>query len=604
MGEEQKTKRIIGIDLGTTNSLVTVYEYGQVTVIPNSLGEEFTPSVVSMDADGTVYVGSVAKQRLISHPEQTVSVFKSFMGTSKTYNILGRDYRPEELSALILRSLKEDAERYLGEEVSEAVISVPAYFNDMARKATRDGGILAGLKVERIINEPSAAALACQTLNMQESAILLVFDFGGGTLDVSLVECFENIIEIIAVSGDNRLGGSDIDLVIAKFFCESFELDYEELSNEMKRTILQSAELVKMELSEVEESTMVVTYGDFQEKLNINRKQLIEVCHSIFLRIATPVKKVLQDGNIGVEGIDNVVLVGGSSKMPIIREYLRYLLPGSKLSTVNPDYMIAYGVGSYAGIKERNSEIKDMLLTDICPFSLGVGSHNETDSDRLYMNTIIERNSALPTSRQVELTTVMDYQTAVEIKVYQGENFFVDQNIFLGEMTVNLKGEPIGTEIFSLRYTYDVNGLLVVDATTKVEKKQLVIVNQGNNMTRSEMRRKLKELDELKIHPKDKEENQLVLAKAERLYTQLVGNMRDILAEKTRYFEYLLAKQDEFLIMKWRKYFVEFLESVDKTFVQSIAEVDSGEFLKWFNEEREEEELEDYMNWSSNNLLH
>ena len=603
MNREQNASKIIGIDLGTTNSLVTIYEHGQVTVIPNSLGEDITPSVVSMDADGTVYVGSVAKQRLISHPEQTVNVFKSFMGTNKTYHILGRDYRPEELSALILKSLKEDAERYLGGEVFEAIISVPAYFNDMARKATRDGGILAGLKVERIINEPSAAALACQTLNRQESAILLVFDFGGGTLDVSLVECFENIIEIIAVSGDNRLGGSDIDLAIAKYYCKNFELKYEELSNEMKRTLLQSAELVKMELSEYEETTMVVTYKDFQKKLDLSRKQLIEICESIFLRIATPVKKVLQDGNIGVEGIDNVVLVGGSSKMPIIRQYLRYLLSGSKLTTVNPDYMIALGVGSYAGIKERNSDIKDMLLTDICPFSLGVGTHNEGDLKRMYMDTIIERNTALPTSRQVELTTVEDNQKLVDIKVFQGENIYADQNIFLGEMTVQLRGAPKGTEFFSLRYTYDVNGLLVVDATTSVEKKQLLIVNQGNNMTKEEMKKRLKELEKLKIHPKDKEENQLVLALAERLYTQLVGEMRDVLANQTKYFEYLLEKQDEFLIMKWRKHFVDFLENVDKTFVQSIAEVDSGEFLEWFNQERDEEELEDYLSWSSGNLL-
>ena len=217
--------KIIGIDLGTTNSLAAVWEEGKSCLIPNSFGEYLTPSVVSLEEEGIVYVGKTAKERLISHPDRSVSLFKRFMGTDKTYKIGGKKYHPEELSAFVLRRLKEDAERYLGEPIEEAVISVPAYFNDMARKATKNAGELAGLKVERIINEPSAAALACRGQAQEEDETFLVFDFGGGTLDVSLVDCFDNIIEIIAVSGDNRLGGSDFDEEIARQFCKENDLD-------------------------------------------------------------------------------------------------------------------------------------------------------------------------------------------------------------------------------------------------------------------------------------------------------------------------------------------------------------------------------------------
>ena len=230
--------RIIGIDLGTTNSLAAVWEDGHAQLIPNSFGEYLTPSIVSMEADGTFYVGKVAKERMVTHPKDTASVFKRFMGTSKRYKLSGKEYRPEELSALVLRKLKEDAEAYLGEPVEEAVISVPAYFNDMARSATKNAGELAGFKVERIINEPSAAALACQKQNQEEDALMLVFDFGGGTLDVSLVDCFDNIIEILAVSGDNHLGGSDFDLVIAKEYCKENQLNWETLDGEKQAVIL------------------------------------------------------------------------------------------------------------------------------------------------------------------------------------------------------------------------------------------------------------------------------------------------------------------------------------------------------------------------------
>jgi len=539
--------KIIGIDLGTTNSLVTVWESGQVTILPNSLGESLTPSVVSFDRQGTIYVGKVAKERLISHPNQTVSDFKRFMGTDKIYKIFKKKYRPEELSALILRSLKEDAERYLGEEVVEAIISVPAYFNDMARKATKDAGTLAGLKVERIINEPSAAALACQVANQQEDSTLLVFDFGGGTLDVSLVDCFDNVIEIISVSGDNRLGGIDFDQTIAHHFCEKFDLDFSTLSKEMQEVILRSAEKLKQALSENDVAGMIVVYEDFRGSMELTAKEFIGISEEILQKISKPIMNVLKDGQEKMENISNIVLVGGSSKMPMVQQYLRYLLKdqSATLTTVDPDHMIALGVGAYAGIKERDEEIKDVLLTDICPFSLGCDTHNEGNPDLPYMHIIIERNSTLPTSKEDYFYTVVDFQPMMRIKVYQGEEMYAEQNIYLGELNLRVKMAKAGKERVSIRYTYDINGLLIVDATvlSTQKKKQVIIVNNKNSIPSGELQRRVKALESLKIHPKEKEENQLLMAKGERIYAQLSGDIRIMVLERLRYFEYLIGKQ-------------------------------------------------------------
>lgn len=597
-------RRIIGIDLGTTNSLVAVWESGKATLIPNSLGEYLTPSVVGIDEKGTVYVGKIAKERLVSHPKQTVNVFKPLMGTSKTYLFPQKRYRAEELSALILRSLKEDAERYLGETIDEAIISVPAYFNDMARKATRDAGLLAGLKVERIVNEPSAAALAYQTTDALEECLLLVFDFGGGTLDVSLVECFENVVEIIAVSGDNRLGGTDFDKVIAERFCEEHNMVFMALEKDMQEVILDQAETLKRALSEAESATMTVVYQDFSGSLELDSKKLIQISNTLFQRIATPIEKVLQDARIPKEHLSHVIMVGGSSNMPVVQQYLRYLLKGRPILNVEPEYLIARGLGVYAGIKERKADIKDVLLTDICPFSLGIDCHNENDHDNPYMFNLIERNSALPISREERFYTIYDYQKEIIVSVYQGENMYAMQNILLGSMVVRVSPKKVGEEYIIVRFTYDINGLLVVDVrvpSLKIEK-QLVIVSDGNTIPPQEMARRLKELEVLKIHPKEREEYQLIKARGERLYAQLSGDMREMVAEKARYFNYLLEKQDELLIQKGGKHIIEFYDFVELSYINSFQFWDKDANLsKWIDEDMEDEA--DYEEWSGK-LLH
>lgn len=598
--------RIIGIDLGTTNSLAAVWEDGHAQLIPNSFGEYLTPSIVSMEADGTFYVGKVAKERMVTHPKDTASVFKRFMGTSKRYKLAGKEYRPEELSALVLRKLKEDAEAYLGEPVEEAVISVPAYFNDMARSATKNAGELAGFKVERIINEPSAAALACQKQNQEEDALMLVFDFGGGTLDVSLVDCFDNIIEILAVSGDNHLGGSDFDLVIAKEYCKENQLNWENLDGEKQAVILESAINAKIALTEQENCHMLVNMENISGSMELSRKKLIQISQELFYRMSEPVQHVLMDGKTSIDEIQKVVLVGGSCKMPIVQKYMEHLMEGRQIYTINPDYMIALGVGTYAGIKERNEDVRDMLLTDICPFSLGTGVHNVGDEENPLNKIIIERNTALPASREAILCTVYDNQERVEVEVYQGEEMYAKNNILLGKLKVNVPKAPKGEESITVRYTYDINGILIVDVkvnSTK-EKKQLVILNKENNMSEGELQKRMKALEKLKIHPRDKEENQLLLARGAKLYTETVGYMREDIEGKMKYFTFLLGKQDEIQIQRWAKQLTTYLDSIEQ-YLQSVQEPweKVNDFVQWYEEsstqatQEEKETWQEYEDW-------
>lgn len=601
--------KIIGIDLGTTNSLAAYWENGECHLIPNALGEYLTPSVVSFDKDGTVYVGKVAKERLISCPERTVSVFKRSMGTERTWLINGKSYRPEELSAIVLKKLKEDAENFLGEPVEEAIISVPAYFGDLARKATRNAGQLAGLKVERIINEPSAAALACQNMNKMEDAKILVYDFGGGTLDVSLVECFDNVIEIIAVNGNNHLGGSDFDRVIAEYFCKMNQMQFSLLSPQMQGTVLSSAEKVKRSLTLAEEAIMTVNCEEFQGSLSLSRKDLIRISSKIFQKMAEPVKQVLLDSKTQKSQLSQVVLVGGSCKMPVVQQYLRYLMKDIDVATTDPDHMIALGVGTYAGIKERDRDISDMILTDICPFSLGVNVLNHADASKSYMSILIPRNSALPISREAIYTTSSDNQRHLVVGVYQGEDMYVDNNLFLGKISVSVPPAPKGVQKIAVRFTYDINGLLVVDITVLEtgKKHQMVFVNGITTEVDEEMKHKLEAMNKLKTSPREDEKIKLLLSRAERIYTQLNGDAKVLLEVKLKNFNLLLVKEDKYQIQKEAAKFAQFIESLEKDYLSqdAAAEDDFDDFIKWFDEEENKQDEEDdiFSDWTGSHYL-
>lgn len=600
---------IIGIDLGTTNSLAAVWQEGRSCLIPNSFGEYLTPSVVSFGEDNRVYVGKTAKERLVSHPGQSVSVFKRYMGTDKKYEINGRKYRPEELSAFVLRKLKEDAEHYLGETVEEAVVSVPAYFNDKARKATKNAGELAGLKVERIINEPSAAALACRGLENERDETFLVFDFGGGTLDVSLVDCFDNIIEIIAVSGDNHLGGSDFDREISRLFCREHDIDFETTSAQRQRIILESAGRAKCELSEKKDVVMKVTDGEFKGQMGINNKKLIEACMPLFQRISVPVKRVMNDGKKNMLDISKVILVGGSCKMPSVQQYLRHMLGKYSLTVMNPDYMVALGVGTYAGIKERRKDIKDLLLTDICPFSLGTGIFNKGNVKRTLMSTIIERNSVLPCSHRARFQTVSDYQKHVVIDVYQGEEYYADNNIHLGEVKIDVPLAPKGEETVIVDYTYDINGILIVDVEVDStgEKKRQVITTGTDNIAPEEIKKRVTELEKMKLSPADQEENQMLLAWGERLYAQTTGALRDAVGERLNYFQQLLhIEQNPYEVKKWKSVIEGFLKNVENHLNDAGIDWNPADIDSWYEEEDEgdKEWQEEDRLWHDGHLTH
>lgn len=595
--------RIIGIDLGTTNSLAAVWQDGKSVLIPNAFGEYLTPSVVSVGEDGSIYVGKTAKERLVSHPKDTVGGFKRYMGTARECRLGGKAYRPEELSAFVLKKLREDAERYLGEKVEEAVISVPAYFNDMARNATKRAGIIAGLKVERIINEPSAAALACQNLDREEDTTLLVFDFGGGTLDVSLVECFDNVIEILAVSGDNQLGGRDFDELLADYFIRTLKLEKEAEQPEIREIIQKSAEQCKRELTEQAAAEMLVNCREINRKIEITRKGLVRICASLFDRLGRPVSRVLTDAQTAIDQIGQIILVGGSCKMPVVQQYLEYLLKRKDIEVREPDHMVAYGCGVYAGIKERNEDVKDMLLTDICPFSLGVDVMNHQNRNKPLMSFVIERNSPLPVSREEIYVTAGDYQTEMGFRIYQGESMYVEDNIVLGEILFRVPPLPRGEVQCSVRFTYDINGVLEVEGRVPMteEKKHIIIVHKELEMTEEEIADKLKEFEKLKVNPEENEENRYVLEWGQRLFVQCAQEeLRNEIVRRLQYFQHVMV-HDAYHLAKVRKYtmvFLAYVEGIQRCYTGFTEEMlQSG---SWYQDDEEEKEIEDlFREWDN-----
>lgn len=577
---------IVGIDLGTTNSLICVFRNGKSELIPNSFGEFLTPSCVGIDDDGEqVLVGKIAKDRLISHPDLTVSSFKRFMGTDKKLVVGDKVFTAPELSSFVIRQLKEDAEAYLGEEVEEAVISVPAYFDDNGRNATKMAGELAGLRVERIINEPSAAALAYRK-DDDGDATFLVCDLGGGTFDVSVVDAFDNIIEIAAVAGDNHLGGDDWNIAIAQYFCDENGFKVDELSSETKAIILKQAEMCKIALNNSEPIIMSVSIGEDSYMASLTGKKLVEISASLFKRIEEPIRRALHDASMTVNDIDYVVMVGGSSKMLTVSKYIEQLVGREMKANIDPDKVVGIGAGVVAGIKSRDEDIKDTILTDVCPFTLGTNIINYAKRDDPLFSPIIERNSVLPTSHMERYYTVSDKQDKMVFKIYQGENMYCRDNTLLGDIEIKVPKNKAGEECCDVRFTYDINGILEVDVqcVSTGETKNKVILNKNIKLTDEEIAVKQKELQKLKILPRDEEENKAIIARAERLYEEAFGEFRDIIGINTQRFLEILASQDSKKIRRNKKQFVEFLNMVEN------QEAGFDVFMRDFDFDDEEDE--------------
>ena len=588
---------IIGIDLGTTNSLAAVWKDGKCELIPNALGKFLTPSVVSIDDKGEILVGETAKERLISYPEYTATGFKRFMGKDTKIMLGKHTFTPIELSSFILRRLKEDAEIFLGEKVTEAVISVPAYFDDNGRNATKIAGELAGFKVERIINEPSAAALA---YHKDHDMSFLVIDFGGGTLDVSVVDAFSNVIEIVAVSGDNHLGGDDFNNAIANYFCKQNNIKPDTLSKETIASLVRQAERCKVTLSKTEPVMMISEIDRKQCSALLTNQKLVEICAPLLRRMEKPIARALRDCKSTLGEVDEIVMVGGSCNMPLIRQYIEHILGKKPLFDIDSDKTVAIGTGIAAAIKERKSDIKDTLLTDICPFTLGVNVLNYEDPTNDLFSPIIERNTTLPTSRMRTYYTVHDNQSQMFIAIYQGESMYCKDNLKLGEIEIDIPQAPKGKECADIRFTYDINGILQVEITCRStgKKDELIILNPKLSLSEKELKNKLSELEKFKLLPRDDEENKLILATASRLYEQSTGLIREQIHEHIDYFNLLLHEGNDAKIRRYRNDINEFFSQIDDELNSNDDEIlqefrdnyDDTEFYEDFPDDGDEEE--------------
>jgi molecular chaperone HscC len=563
---------IIGIDLGTSNSLAAYFTEEGPRIIPNRLGKKLTPSIVSTDESGHIYVGETAREHMLLNEKSAAAVFKRSMGSSREYDLLDKKFTAEELSSFILRSLKEDAESFLKEPVTEAIISVPAYFNDKRRRATKRAGELAGLKVERIISEPTAAAIAYGLYKNNQNSKFLVFDLGGGTFDVSILELFGNIIEVRAVAGDNFLGGEDFTDVIENiFFSRTKELDPDKLTNKERGHIHKQAELCKHEFSEKNKSIFrcVVNERTYEEIIGLEEYE--ESCFGLLEKIKEPIKRSLADANIRISEIDKIVMVGGATKLPVIRNFVGKLFKIIPYSSINSDEAVVLGAAVQGAMKERNAAVREVILTDVCPFTLGTEVVQDYGDNRCIdglFYPIIERNTVIPASRTERLYTARDNQTKIRINILQGESRFAKNNLSLGELNIDVPKARAGEEAVDVTYTYDVNSLLEVQVkavSTGTTIKQ-IIVNNETDMTEEEINDRLQELSYMKIHPREREENKLLLLKGERYYEESIGRNRILIENELRKFESVLYKQEPKAICEARKRFQEFLNEIKQEF--------------------------------------
>ncbi len=553
----KESRMIIGIDLGTTNSLCACFRDGKPEIIPNRLGAHLTPSVVSVDEDGTVYVGATAKERGILHPFETASVFKRSMGTDKEYQLGSRHFTPEELSGLVLRSLKEDAEVYLGQPVEEAIISVPAYFNDHQRKATKRAGELAGLKVSRIINEPTAAAIAYGLGSSVEDVRYLVFDLGGGTFDVSILELFGDIMEVHAIARDNFIGGEDFTQLLMNLFLHKADIDPTELDVRTMNEVRKVAEAAKCGFAGSNVVAMCCTVNGQEYGSLITLAEYEKACAPLLEKLRKPIERSLRDADVTLDEIDKIVMVGGATRLPVVQRFVQKVFRRVPGSLVDPDEAVALGAAIQCGMKARDKDIKEVVLTDVCPYTLGteVMKYNGMfDEDGHYL-PIIERNTVIPVSRTQTVYTAHDNQTKVVVKVLQGESRMAYNNLLLGEIEVPVPAGPKGSEKVDITYTYDVNALLEAEVYVHSTglRKAVIIQNEQNRMSDEEAAERMARLQYLKQNPREDEANKLQLLRGERMYEEYTGYQREQVAEAMMKFDRVLAGQDRREIERARK---------------------------------------------------
>ena len=594
--------RMIGIDLGTTNSLATyIDDNGEIQFIKNEYGNILIPSVVGIDENDAIIVGELAKERRMMNAGETASNFKRRMGTDAKIKVKNRTFDAQMLSSFVLKHLKENAEKQLSEKIDRAIISVPAYFNDKQRRDTKMAAELAGLAVERLINEPTAAALSLGSNILNQNLKFIVLDLGGGTFDVTLLETFEDIMEVLSISGDTMLGGEDFTTKICEIFLKNIKLSIADLSRDERTKLYTKADRAKKLIS-LKNVEIEMEIKGKKYKSEITQENFRETVKPLLVKMKVAIDKALQDGNTDAREIEKVILVGGAVKLGIIEEFVEkyfHKMRGEKIYFNNddfiennklvsiaadPDTVVAYGVGIAVGMKERNKVFKERILTDVCPFTLG------TEIVGRRFAPIIPRNTTVPTSRSEYFYTIEDYQSQVTVGIYQGESLNIDDNLFLGEFLLDVPQNLAGKEAINVRFTYDINGILEVEAkvvSTGVKKSKLII---NGDLSEEEKNEKIKMLEEIKIQSENKNKDKLLLERANRIYAEIVNTeIRNHISEYLENYQKIVVTGDRIRIQKTKKSFSEFLDKIDP----EINDMSVEDILKDFEDETEEEDTEE-----------
>jgi len=537
---------IIGIDLGTSNSAVSWFSEQGAALITGAKGERLTPSVVGLDDQDNLLVGEAAKARLVSHPHLSVASFKRYMGTDKVFTLGKKSFRAEELSALVLRKLKADAEVALGCTVTRAAITVPAYFNDSQRKAVKAAGLLAGLQVERLLNEPTAAALAYGLSDAREQKFL-VFDLGGGTFDVSIVDMFDGIIEVRASSGDAWLGGDDFTDVLRQWMISRYP-QLAQSNAELAASLTLLAEDLKQQLSRQETASVKLTYAGTEYQWELDENTFHDSCSGLLARLKNPVMQALQDAKFDTNQLDHVIMVGGATRMPLVRQLVTRMFSRFPRNELNPDEVVALGAGVQAGLIAENRALDDIVLTDVMPYSLGlaVAKHQGERIEAGFFLPLIERNSFVPVSVMKTFSTMEDNQKQIEIEAFQGESRKVSENLLLGKMSVKVPARKAGLVDIDIRFTYTLDGILEVECKVHGQDAAttMVIEKVPGTLSAEDIAQRLKALDALKMHPRDVPENRLLAAEASKRYEQTLGERRQIIDHYATQFEQAIEQQD------------------------------------------------------------
>lgn len=535
---------ILGIDLGTTHTLAARLGGQQPQLMTNAHGSVLTPSVVSVDADGTILVGESARHRLITHPEHTASEFKRFMGTDKQFCLGDQCLDASELSALVLKSVKHDAERHLGQPAEQAIVSVPAYFNNKQREATKHAARLAGFQSVSLINEPTAAALAFGVDGHQDDeAHYIVLDLGGGTFDVTLLEVFNGIFEVHASAGDNYLGGRDFTDCIARHLAEQHQIDIETLDGKAPSRLYDGAETLKCRLTGEHEISETLNIGAATLSYCLDLPTFTRICAPLLERIKQPIKRVLGDAGLSASSLNGIILVGGATRMQPFRALVSRLFQRIPRSDYHPDEAIARGCAIQAGLMEDNESVSDVVMTDVCPYTLGVAVAGTGMGEEFL--PLIERNSAIPVSETRPLWPMHPAQTCASIRVYQGEAFKPEHNLYLGSLNVEFPDDPDKRPLL-LTYTYDLDGTLEIEVRFPgTADRYQAYIKDGNLTEDQSLAERFERLSALKILPADQQQNREMRSRLERRFEESIGDEREQIGILLHTFNDALSTHNE-----------------------------------------------------------